>query len=192
MHLYRSTYLYYPLYVFMSVDSKDIWSRQMLVRLRTKYYNKRDYFNFPIIIFPFVYRTFQQRLHMKYISLSWYGIPEVITFVIRTYHCSSVTHILRIGECQSNSPFFKNNGAEAPKGPRPIVFKEWRDTRTFSNLKSTHCTLLIVKVCVYTYAFWLSLWKIVQSSVILLLPLFHIATNKLFDILKLEDVFRAT
>jgi hypothetical protein len=27
--------------------------------------------------------------------------------------------------------------------PRPIVFKEWRDTRTFSNLKSTHCTLLI-------------------------------------------------
>jgi hypothetical protein len=28
--------------------------------------------------------------------------------------------------------------------PRPIVFKEWRDTRTFSNLKSTHCTLLIV------------------------------------------------
>jgi lipopolysaccharide/colanic/teichoic acid biosynthesis glycosyltransferase len=28
--------------------------------------------------------------------------------------------------------------------PRPIVFKEWRDTRTFSNLKSTHCTLLIL------------------------------------------------
>jgi hypothetical protein len=27
---------------------------------------------------------------------------------------------------------------------RPIVFKEWRDTRTFSNLKSTHCTLLIL------------------------------------------------
>jgi hypothetical protein len=22
--------------------------------------------------------------------------------------------------------------------PRPIVFKEWRDTRTFSSLKSTH------------------------------------------------------
>jgi hypothetical protein len=30
--------------------------------------------------------------------------------------------------------------------PRPIVFKEWRDTRTFSNLKSTHCTLLIVLI----------------------------------------------
>jgi hypothetical protein len=48
-----------------------------------------------------------------------------------------------IGECPSNSPFLKDNGAEAPKGPRPIVFKEWRDTRTFSNLKSTHCTLLL-------------------------------------------------
>ena len=50
---------------------------------------------------------------------------------------------LCIGECPSNSPFLKNNGAEAPKDPRPIDFKEWRDTRTFSNVKSTHCTLLI-------------------------------------------------
>jgi hypothetical protein len=59
-----------------------------------------------------------------------------------------------IGECPSNSPFLKTNGAEAPRGPMPIVFKEWRDTRTFSNLKSTHCTLLIInlvtkKVCVH-------------------------------------------
>ena len=53
---------------------------------------------------------------------------------------------LCIGECPSNSPFLKNNGAEAPKGPKPIVFKEWRDTRTFSNLKSTNCTLLIVLI----------------------------------------------
>jgi hypothetical protein len=51
---------------------------------------------------------------------------------------------LSIGECPSNSPFLKNNGAEAPKGPRSIGFKEWRDTRTFSNLKSTHCTLIII------------------------------------------------
>jgi hypothetical protein len=42
--------------------------------------------------------------------------------------------ILRIGECPSNSPFLKNNGGEAPKGARLIVLKEWRDTRTFSNL----------------------------------------------------------
>jgi hypothetical protein len=30
--------------------------------------------------------------------------------------------------------------------PRSIVFKEWGDTRTFSNLKSTHCTLLILLI----------------------------------------------
>jgi hypothetical protein len=29
---------------------------------------------------------------------------------------------------------------------RPIVFMEWRDTMTFSNLKSTHCTLLILLI----------------------------------------------
>jgi hypothetical protein len=40
----------------------------------------------------------------------------------------------------------KNNVAEAPKRPRPIFFKEWRDTSTFSNLKSTHCTLLILLI----------------------------------------------
>ena len=51
-----------------------------------------------------------------------------------------------IGECPSNSIFLKDNGAEAPKGPTSIVFKEWRDTRTFSNLKSTRCTLLILLI----------------------------------------------
>ena len=51
-----------------------------------------------------------------------------------------------IGESPSNSPFLKDNGAEVPKWPTPIVFKEWRDTRTFSNLKSTHCTLLILLI----------------------------------------------
>ena len=59
---------------------------------------------------------------------------------------SKRSYTLRIGECPSNSSFFKKNGAEAPKGPRPIVFKEWRDTRTFSNLKATHCTLLILLI----------------------------------------------
>ena len=32
--------------------------------------------------------------------------------------------------------------------PRPIVFKEWRDTRAFSNLKSTHCTFLILLIII--------------------------------------------
>ena len=58
-------------------------------------------------------------------------------------HSPGLSDFLSIGECPSNSPFLKNNGAEVPKGLRPIVFKEWRDMRTFSNLKSTHCTLLI-------------------------------------------------
>jgi hypothetical protein len=31
------------------------------------------------------------------------------------------------------SLFLKNNGAEAPKVPMPIVFKELKDTRTFFN-----------------------------------------------------------
>ena len=53
---------------------------------------------------------------------------------------------MSIEEGPSNSPFLKNNGAEAPKGSKPIVFKEWRDTRTFPNLKSTDCTLLILLI----------------------------------------------
>ena len=59
---------------------------------------------------------------------------------------SQIDYILSIGECTSNSPFLKNNGADATNGPRPIAFKEWRDTRTFSNIQSTHCTSLIVLI----------------------------------------------
>jgi hypothetical protein len=36
---------------------------------RTKLYDKRDDFNIPIVIFPFNVATFQQHLHMEYISL---------------------------------------------------------------------------------------------------------------------------
>ena len=52
----------------------------------------------------------------------------------------SFNQALRIGECPSNSPFLKNNVGE------PIAFKEWRDTRTFSNIKTTHYTLLILLI----------------------------------------------
>jgi hypothetical protein len=38
----------------------------------------------------------------------------------------------------------------------------------------TDFRLLTDLVCIYTYEFWLSLWKIVRSSVILLLPLFKV------------------
>jgi hypothetical protein len=49
--------------------------------------------------------------------------------------------------------------------PMPIVFKERRDTRTFFNLKSTHCTLLIwliinletKKVCIYVEGYVFSI-----------------------------------
>jgi hypothetical protein len=40
-------------------------------RLRTKFYDKRDDFNFPIVTFQFkCVATFHQHLHMEYISLS--------------------------------------------------------------------------------------------------------------------------
>ena len=67
-------------------------------------------------------------------------------FILFVTSLTRIIDMLCIGECPSNSPFLKNNGAEDPKVPRPIVYKEWRDTRTFSNLKSTHCTLLILLI----------------------------------------------
>ena len=68
-----------------------------------------------------------------------------------------------IGECPSNSIFLKDNGAEAPKGPTSIVFKEWRDTRTFSNLKSTRCTLLILLIIGIVYGMCPIVIKSVQQ-----------------------------
>jgi hypothetical protein len=58
--------------------------------------------------------------------------PSILYSIARRKTTSQTTAFanLRMGECPSNSPFLKNNGAEAPQGPRPIVFKEWRDTRT--------------------------------------------------------------
>jgi len=54
----------------LEIDSKG--------RLKTKLYDKRD---FPIVNFPFtnVYvATFQLRVHMEFISLSWSDIPEIV------------------------------------------------------------------------------------------------------------------
>ena len=42
---------------------------------------------------------------------------------------------VRIGECPSDSPFLRNNVAEAPKVSRLIVFKDWRDTEDILQLK---------------------------------------------------------
>jgi hypothetical protein len=48
---------------------------------RTKLYDKSYDLNFPIVNFHLYVATFQQHLHMEYISLSWYDIPEC-----RFYH----------------------------------------------------------------------------------------------------------
>ena len=50
-------------------------------RLRTKLYDKRDYFNFLIVKFPFICINIQQHLHMEYISLSWSDIPIRISLI---------------------------------------------------------------------------------------------------------------
>ena len=56
---------------------------------------------------------------------------------------------LGIAESPSICPFLKNNGDEAPKVPSPNLFQEWRDTRTFSDLKYTstkiQCTFIDIE-----------------------------------------------
>ena len=48
-------------------------------KLRTKGYDKTDYFYIPIMYFPLIYEaTSNQQLHMKYTSLSSCDIPEIV------------------------------------------------------------------------------------------------------------------
>jgi hypothetical protein len=71
-----------------------------------------------------------------------FNIRRLITLYVysKLFKIKARPSVAFVRSMSSNSPFLKNNGAEAPKGPRPIVFKEWRDTRTFSNLKSRALT----------------------------------------------------
>jgi hypothetical protein len=46
--------------------------------LRAKLLRQKGWFQFPIVNFPFIYSNNQQHLHMEYISLSWYDIPELV------------------------------------------------------------------------------------------------------------------
>jgi hypothetical protein len=64
----------FPAYIdlHLNIDSKG--------RLATKRYDKKDNLNFPIVNFPLTCSTFQQHLHMEYISISWYDIPERMDF----------------------------------------------------------------------------------------------------------------
>ena len=47
-------------------------------RLRIQLYDKRDDFNFPLWTFHLYVETFKQHLHMEYLSLIWYDIPELV------------------------------------------------------------------------------------------------------------------
>ena len=47
-------------------------------RLRTTLYDRRDDSNFPLWTFHLYVATFQQHLHMEYISLRWCNIPEFV------------------------------------------------------------------------------------------------------------------
>jgi hypothetical protein len=47
------------------------------VRLRTKLYDKRDDFNFPIVNFPFICSN----IPAEYISLSWSDITEIMVLI---------------------------------------------------------------------------------------------------------------
>ena len=51
------------------------------------------------------------------------------------------------------------------------------NTTVIKNTVFTVFRLLTDFVCLYTYEFWLSIWKIVRSSVILLLPLYNVRYN---------------
>ena len=103
------------------------------------------------IIFVIIYVNFQIRA--KKTNNNRYTCPQQTYNTVLSFLSSNrITQIntciqtikrqLSKGECPSNFPFLKNNGADW----RPIGFKEWRDTRTFSNLKSTHCTLIILLI----------------------------------------------
>jgi hypothetical protein len=84
-------------------------------------------------------RVTDKRYHIKLSRVHLAGIRNVFLRRIHFLYLLIIIYLC-IGECPSNSPFLKK------MEPRPIVFKEWRYTRTFSNLKSTHCTLLILLI----------------------------------------------
>ena len=64
-----------------------------------------------------------------FLHVSWLKNKENSKFIQETIFYSKYELIilctsdpLRIGECSSNSPILKNNGAEASKGVRPSCF----------------------------------------------------------------------
>ena len=67
------------------------------------------------------------QIHKYNYRMECYSIRICLPFMDKD-HVQATLHSLKIME------------------PRPIVFMEWGDTRTFSNLKSTHYTLIILLI----------------------------------------------
>ena len=122
---------------FRFVSFRFVWFRFVFFSVAFRFVSFRSV-SFRSVSFRFVWFRF-----VSFGFVSFRAVSFRFYFVSHFTDTQQKYQVLRIGECPSNSLFLKNNEAEAPKGPRPIVFKEWRDTRTFSNLKSTHCTLLM-------------------------------------------------
>ena len=55
-------------------------------RLRRKLYDKKDYFNFPIVNFQLYVAPFQSHLHMEYIFLVWSYIPELVVPILSFFY----------------------------------------------------------------------------------------------------------
>ena len=75
------------LYNLYSIIDSEGW-------LRTKLYDKRDDFNFPIVNFPFICSYIPaEHLHMEYIHtyLSSYDILELTVPIMQLYHQCCVT-----------------------------------------------------------------------------------------------------
>jgi len=51
-------------------------------QLRTKLYNKKYYFNIPIVSFPFICSNITYHLHMESLSLSWSDIPKRVVPIL--------------------------------------------------------------------------------------------------------------
>ena len=118
-------------------------------RLRTTLYNKRNYFDFPIVIFHLYLVTFQKHLHMEYICKTQIDVQSL------TYASNDVTPV-RAG-------FWSNDGEVTRPDSRWVILDDktclcfWGFFKFFysycrSNLIALIWTLLTV------------IWQIIEST----------------------------
>ena len=109
-------------------------------------------------------------------GLTWHGIEPTI-FIIRdeqVYHYTPCVIIWRLSDQWSEVVGDIVNGYRLYQVRVITVFTVFR--------------LLTDFVCLYTYEFWLYLCKIVRSSVILLLPLFALYFQVLFNFIFFSQI----